>query len=67
MAKYINVEQVSDDFYKATIIPKNFIDKLKLAYLIMFKSDTISCNVIVSKKWFDANLTDKDVDEMNEE
>ena len=56
MAIYNDLKQVSDDIYETTVIPTSFIDKLKLAYIIIFQSEKIRCRMNVSKLWFDTML-----------
>ena len=65
MAIYDNVKLVTEDIYEATVIPQSFIDKLRLAYIVIFHHDRIRCSVHVRKDWFDDNITDKDIEAMN--
>ena len=65
MAKYQDVNQISDDLYEATIIPQSLIEKFKLAYMVVFHSSRIRCNMLVDKNWFNTNITDKDIEDMN--
>ena len=64
MAKYEDVQLVRDDLYDATVVPESFVERLKLAYMIIFHSSKIRCKMQVSKLWFDANITDKDIENM---
>jgi len=56
MAKYEDVEMISDEYYNATIIPESFIEKLKLAYMMIFHNDKLRVQVIVEKEWFDDRI-----------
>jgi len=56
MAKYEDVELITDDLYEATIVPETFWEKLKLAYMIVVHSDKIRCKLLVNRDWFEKKV-----------